>query len=50
MFVDRLLNKIYNEHKNELEKRTENGRVVLYYTDYTDIDYPIYYKIKLERL
>lgn len=43
IFENKILNKIAEQLKIEKDKR-------LVITDYTDLDYPVYYEIKLERI
>ena len=44
IFENNTLNKI----AEKLSLKNKDGRVIV--TDYNDIDYPVYYEIKLERL
>lgn len=44
IFEKNTLNKI----AEKLRLKNKDGRVIV--TDYNDIDYPVYYEIKLERL
>lgn len=48
MFCKRLLNSIYETNKNRFNLKQTGDELVA--TDYTDIDYPVYYRIKLERI